>query len=49
MGGDEMKKIADWILRVLKDPDNQQLVDSTKAAVNEFCQDFPVPADRVIV
>ena len=49
MGTDEMKKIGEWILGVLKDADNSSLIAETRSAVAELCENFPVPADRVTV
>lgn len=49
MGADEMKKIGNWILTVLKDPTNPSLVSETRESVSELCEHFPVPADRVTV
>lgn len=47
MGTDEMKQIASWILQVLKDPENDSLIQTVRNSVTEFCENFPVPADRV--
>ena len=49
MGSDEMKQIGDWILAVLKDPENKSLLGETRIAVAELCDHFPVPADRISV
>ena len=49
MGSDEMKQIGDWILAVLKDPENKSLLGETRTAVAELCDHFPVPADRISV
>lgn len=49
MGSDEMKKIGNWILQVLRQPDHADLVRETREAVAELCEHFPVPADRVTV
>lgn len=49
MGTDEMKTIGGWILAVLKDEQNSELIAQTREAVCELCESFPVPADRVTV
>jgi glycine hydroxymethyltransferase len=47
MGTSEMKQIADWILRVLKSPSDQQLIATTKGDVAELAEQFPVPAAKL--
>ena len=47
MGTSEMKQIADWILRVLKSPSDQQLIAMTKGDVAELAEQFPVPAAKL--
>lgn len=47
MGPDEMRRIAGWILRVLKAPDDNALVATTKREVAELAEQFPVPAARL--
>ena len=49
MGADEMKTVGNWILSVLKDPENSTLITQTRESVAELCENFPVPADRVTV
>jgi glycine hydroxymethyltransferase len=49
MGGDEMKQIAAWILRVLKSPADEKLVVATKGEVAELAEQFPVPAAKLDV
>lgn len=49
MGQDEMKTIGKWILAVLNDPENQELIGEIRQSVAELCEHFPVPADRVAV
>ena len=44
MGGDEMKRIAQWILRVLKHTDDAGVVETTRREVAELAEQFPVPA-----
>ncbi len=43
MGPDEMKKVANWIARVLKDPDGDGVRARVKAEVAEFARAYPVP------
>jgi glycine hydroxymethyltransferase len=47
MGPAEMKQISTWILGVLKSPDDQQVISTTKAAVAELAEQFPVPAAKL--
>ena len=49
MGGDEMKRIAQWILRALKSPADEKLVAATKAEVADLAEQFPVPAAKLDV
>lgn len=46
MGPDEMKKIGEWILRVLKAPNDSSLQESVRAEISELCRHFPVPAAK---
>jgi glycine hydroxymethyltransferase len=43
MGADEMKRVADWICRVLKDPDGDGVRDQVRNEVAEFARAYPVP------
>ena len=47
MGSDEMQRIANWILRVLKSADDTALVAATKSEVAELAEQFPVPAAKL--
>jgi len=47
MGTAEMRQIADWILRVLKSPSDQQVIATTKGDVAELADQFPVPAAKL--
>jgi len=47
MGADEMRRIAGWILRALKSPDDATVVESTRREVAELAEQFPVPAARL--
>ena len=47
MGSDEMKRIAAWILRALKSPADQGVLDTIRAEVADLAEQFPVPAARL--
>jgi glycine hydroxymethyltransferase len=47
MGKDEMRRIAQWILRALKNPGDAGVVESTRREVAELAEQFPVPAARL--
>jgi len=47
MGGDEMQRIAQWILRALKHTDDAGVVETTRREVAELAEQFPVPAARL--
>lgn len=38
----EMKKIAQWISQVLKNPENTEIKNNIKGQVKELCQSFPI-------
>lgn len=42
MKENEMKKIAEWISLILKDPENADLKNKIKMEVKELCQSFPI-------
>lgn len=42
MKEDEMKKIAGWIVKALKNADNEEVKKSIKAEINEFCKNYPL-------
>ncbi|WP_029214881.1 serine hydroxymethyltransferase [Kallotenue papyrolyticum] len=42
----EMEQIADWIVAVLREPENAALKQRVHAEVRELCQRFPVPGQR---
>ncbi|WP_430454825.1 serine hydroxymethyltransferase [Rhodopirellula europaea] len=44
MGGDEMKRIGQWIYNALSDSDNTSLHESIRTEIREMVQAFPVPA-----
>ena len=47
MGTDEMEQVASWILQVLKSPEDKQVIESTRRAVSELADQYPVPAARL--
>ncbi|KLU06291.1 Serine hydroxymethyltransferase [Rhodopirellula islandica] len=44
MGGDEMKRIGQWIYNALSDSDNAALHETIRTEIREMVQAFPVPA-----
>jgi glycine hydroxymethyltransferase len=44
MGPEQMQKIASWVCRILRDPQNIDLQEQTRQDVAELCENFPVPA-----
>ena len=46
MGVSEMKTIGEWMLQVLKSPEDKANLAEVKTKVAEMCVNFPVPADR---
>lgn len=44
MGVDEMRRIGDWMVEVLRSPDDARLLGRVRGEVSELCQSFPVPA-----
>ena len=47
MGVDEMQQVATWILRVLKSPEDKQVLESTRREVSELAEQYPVPAAKM--
>jgi glycine/serine hydroxymethyltransferase len=47
MGRDEMKRIARWILQVLKSPGDATVLESTRREVAALAEQFPVPAAKL--
>jgi glycine hydroxymethyltransferase len=43
MGTDEMKRVAAWICRVMKDPDGDGVRETVRQEVAEFARAYPVP------
>ncbi len=44
MGTDQMRTIGQWMLEVLRAPDDDDLLARVRGEVSELCLDFPVPA-----
>ena len=47
LGTAEMKQVATWILKVLKNPENEQVIATTRHDVAELAEQFPVPAAKL--
>ena len=47
MGAADMRQVAAWILRVLKAPEDEQVITTTQREVAELAEQFPVPAARL--
>jgi glycine hydroxymethyltransferase len=43
MNKEEMARIARWIVRTLRHPDDAAIVEATRGEVKAMCQDYPVP------
>ena len=43
MKEDEMRKIGDWILEVLRNADNHDIVNQVREEVRDFAKVFAVP------
>ena len=43
MGPDEMRRVAAWMMRVLKDPDGEGVREKVRGEVAEFARAYPVP------
>jgi glycine hydroxymethyltransferase len=48
MAAGEMKRIAEWMLKGLKAPEDAKLHTSIREQVFDLCQQFPVPAARLV-
>lgn len=46
MGIDEMRRIGQWILTALQNPDDPSVIQRIRGEVSEMCGHFPVPAAR---
>ena len=47
MGPDEMRQVAAWILRALRNPADETIVAATRREVAELAEQFPAPAARL--
>jgi glycine hydroxymethyltransferase len=47
MGPDQMQKIAQWILRALKSPQDRAGLERIHGEICEMCADFPVPTMKL--
>jgi glycine hydroxymethyltransferase len=47
MGTEEMRRIAGWIISVLKTPDDDALAEKIRGEVRQLCRHFPVPAAKL--
>jgi glycine hydroxymethyltransferase len=43
MNKEEMARIAQWIVRTLRHPEDAAVVEATRGEVEAMCQDYPVP------
>jgi glycine hydroxymethyltransferase len=43
MGAEEMRRVAAWMVRVMKDPDGEGVREGVRREVAEFAKAFPVP------
>ena len=47
LGTAEMKQVAAWILKVLKNPEDEQVIATTRRDVAELAEQFPAPAAKL--
>ncbi|RLS48416.1 MAG: serine hydroxymethyltransferase [Planctomycetota bacterium] len=47
LGTPEMKQVAAWILKVLKNPESEQVIATTRREVADLAEQFPVPAAKL--
>jgi glycine/serine hydroxymethyltransferase len=47
MQSDEMRRIAQWILRALKAPGDAGVLEAVRGEVAELAAHFPVPAAKL--
>ena len=47
LGVDEMRQVAAWILKVLKNPESEQVIATTRRDVAELAEQYPVPAAKL--
>jgi len=43
MGEDDMRRIAGWIVRTLRAPDDEAAIARTRAETEALCRSYPVP------
>ena len=43
MGTDDMKRVASWILQVLRSPEDEAVITRVRGEVREFAKSYPVP------
>jgi glycine hydroxymethyltransferase len=48
MGAAEMRRIAQWMISTLRSPDDERLCMRIRGEISELCQQFPVPAARLV-
>jgi glycine hydroxymethyltransferase len=36
----EMKQVAQWMISLLENPENEELIEKTKKEIKELCQEF---------
>jgi glycine hydroxymethyltransferase len=39
----EMKRVGEWILKVLRAPEDATVIDHVRGEIKDFCKSFPVP------
>lgn len=44
MGEDEMRSVGQWILEVLRSPEEATIHERIRSEISQLCQQFPVPA-----
>ncbi len=47
LGTPEMKQVAAWILKVLRNPESEQVIATTRREVADLAEQFPVPAAKL--
>ena len=46
MGVDEMRRVGQWMISALKNPQDEATHTRVRGEVSALCQQFPVPAAR---
>ena len=44
MGPDDMRRIGQWMLSALQNPEDEALLQRIRGEVRQLCQQFPAPA-----